>query len=187
MENQKNIFSKIENINKENPGVFMTPEGLWPVNEHKKENPTNQPATNTTTPNTQDLNLKKMENTCNKNRKLITKDIDVASGSAAGTYPVIATFGTEYKRIIGYAFITTSLGGLTAVQTKVGLSDSSRTILDPTLIDWHTFSTAVPVDKRLNKEETIEMSGGQVTVNVKTAATTSSAFQIQLVALVERD
>lgn len=183
-----NFFDQVAKVSKD--ASVITPEGNWPqMNEIKTPGQNNGTPNSNTTPQPQHNEIKtnNMNENCKKNRKLITKDIDVASGSASGTYPVIADFGKEYKRIIGYAFIITSLGGLTAVQTKVGLSDSSRTILDPTLIDWHTFSTAVPVDKRLNKEEIIEMANGQVTVNVKTSAATSSAFQIQMVALVERD
>lgn len=186
------IFDKIETLNKENQSAMQTPESLWPIADQKKtDSPTRtttQEQSHTNIPhNANDFNSKTMKNENCKNRKLITKDIDVASGSAAGTYPVLADFGKEYKRIIGYAFLTTSLGGLTTVQVKLGLSDSSRTILDPTLIDWHTFSTSVPVHERLNRMETIEMSNGQVWVNVKTAAATGSAFQVQIVALVERD
>lgn len=188
--NTNNFFDEVAKVS--NDESVKTPEANWPqLNETLKPNNQNNGTPTNPLPQPQhtDIKTNKMENkNCNiKNRKLITKDIDVASGSAAGTYPVIADFGKEYKRILGYAFLITSLGGLTTVQVKLGLSDSSRTILDPTLIDWHTFSTSVPVDKRLNKEEIIEMANGQVTVNVKTSAATGSAFQVQLVALVERD
>lgn len=194
METNKNntdkFFDEVAKISKD--GSIKTPEANWPQMHETKTPSNNTPGTNQNTnplPQHTDIKTNKMENNnCNiKNRKLITKDIDVATLSAAGNYPVLADFGKEYKRILGYAFMITSLGGLTTVQVKLGLSDNSRTILDPTLIDWHTFSTSVPVEKRLNKEEIIEMANGSVWVNVKISAALSSAFQVQLVALVERD
>lgn len=192
-QNTNNFFEEVAKVS--NDGSVKTPEANWPqmhetnTRDQNKITPNNSAQITTPLPQHTDIKTNKMENkNCNiKNRRLITKDIDVATLSAAGTYPVLAEFGKEYKRIIGYAFITTSLGGLTTVQVKLGLSDSARTILDPTLIDWHTFSTSVPVAMRLNKEEIIEMANGSVYVNVKTSAALASAFQVQLVALVERD
>lgn len=190
------IFDSVKKLGEEkDKNRFATPESFWPqLNENKSTDTKTNTQQNSATPNTQqptatdqEIKNKTMNENCKPNRKLIVKTIQVAALAAAGTYPVIATFGNEYKKLIGYYFITTTLSGLTTTQVKLGISDSSRTILDPVLIDHHTVSTSVPVKDRLNKEECIDLVAGQVTVNVVTAAAVGgTALEVQMVALVEK-
>ncbi len=131
-------------------------------------------------------NKNTMEKSC-VNVKTIVKSVTVANGSVAGNYTTILSFGNEFKNIVGYYIIPASLGGITAAQIKVGLSDSTKTIQDPTCLEHFQVSTAVPIKDRFYKEDPIEISGGNITVGVTTAATLSSTLELQFVAQVIKE
>jgi len=171
---------------------IKTPEEYWPATEHaavnqaKKNNAENssnkQPSENNT------INQKTSEMNTNipcEKTKIISKTIELATAMAAGTRTTISTLGTEYKRVLGYYMLQTSLGGLTAGEVKVGIGDGTRTVMENTNIDHYTASTSVPPNERFIKD-IIDLPAGKLEFALETDATTSSALEIQVIMKVEK-
>lgn len=170
-----------------------TPESFWPSMEAtmNADKPTQQTPGTTktnTTPQHTDLNINKMENnSCNTKRKVISKALTIANGSAVGTYEKEANFGTEYKRCIGYYIVEKSLANLTSANIKVGISDGTRTILEKTPYAHFTASTSVPIKDRFNREECIVLPAGKLIAQIEIDTLLTSDLEVHLVAILERD
>lgn len=104
------------------------------------------------------------------NLKTITKTIEIPALSVAAKREFKHEFGNEYKVVGGYYALLLNSGGLTTDKIKLGISEGTRTIIDPTGIDHFTVGKEVAIKDRFYKDEPIEIPGGYVNILIENTA-----------------
>lgn len=110
--------------------------------------------------------------------KTITKTIEIAVNSVATKREFKHEFGVEYKEVVGYYALLLQNGGLTTDKIKLGLSEGTRTIIDPTGINHFTVGQEVAIKDRFYKDEPILTPGGYINVSIDNLAAVSPVTPI---------
>ncbi len=112
--------------------------------------------------------------------KTVTKEIEIPINAVATKREFKHEFGVEYKRVVGYYALLLQNGGLTTDKIKVGISEGTRTIIDPTGVNHFTVGQDVKITDRFYKDEPIQIPGGYVTIMVENLSAVSPVTPIVL-------
>lgn len=120
-----------------------------------------------------------------RNTKIQVKEVTIANPTAAGTYETTFELDTNFQRCTGMWVKAVSTGGLT--NYFIGISDNNGVIVDLSDADLMQAGTEVAPDLKFLSVEFPIMQGQGVKIRVKTEATTSAAFKLEVHARLERD
>jgi hypothetical protein len=121
-----------------------------------------------------------------KKTLLSVKEINIASGVAAGDQSFQHTLPQNYQRLTGIGIIEKGNGG-DASQYELGFyfpQDNER--INSVNNQLYKFDTSCPTDQRLQKL-LMEAKGQTVEISVRTLAATTAALSVQLIFRVEKD
>ena len=99
--------------------------------------------------------------------KTVTKTIEIPINSVAAKRELKHEFGVEYKKVKGYYLQLLNNGGLTNDKIMVGLSEGTRTIIDPTGINHFLVGQDVAIKDRFYKDEPVVIPGGYINVLIE--------------------